>query len=92
MSRTIRRRGPLPWWIRWETDEEFIERYWGSRDKLIARYRSDAWDDRGAGKWGKRFWAKQRRSWDRQELSKFKKEFEYEPIFFTTKIDTWFWD
>ena len=92
MSKTFRRKGPLPWWIRWEMDETFIARWWGSRQKLIRLYRSDAWNRHGAGKWGKNYWARKRRAWDRQELTKFYREEEYEPIFFTTKIDTWFWD
>ena len=39
----------------------------------------------------KKIWKKRRRQWDRQELVKMYKE-DYEPTWFTSKIDTWWWD
>lgn len=90
MSRTIRRKGKEPSWLL--DDEEFVARIW--HRTLVqhkARYHSDSWDVRGAGKWVKRRWAKWRRQHDRQEFAKMAKE-EYEPNWFQTQIDTWWWD
>jgi hypothetical protein len=91
MSKTYRRTSePTPWWIIKETDEEFISRYWGSKRKIIARYHSDAWSTYPKS-WAKRTWSKWRRQHDRQQMHRTISE-EYEPQWFQTKIDTWWWD
>lgn len=90
MSRTYRRKGPEPEWM---NDEEFYFKFFHRTLKQqYARYHSDAYSVVNCGSWGKRKWAKMRRSWDRQEFAKLAKYVEYEPIWFTSKIDTWWWD
>ena len=92
MARTYRRKGGEPHWL--TDDPEWLWYYWKRTPKQqVAHYHSDGWDvvscDRS---WVKRTWAKRRRQWDRQEFSRLAKCCEYEPIWFQTQIDTWWWD
>ena len=91
MSRTYRRKGYEPSWL--TEDKEWLWRYFRRTPvQQLARWHSDACWSHNCGVWGKRRWAKMRRQWDRQEFARFHKTDEYEPIWFTTKIDTWWWD
>jgi len=92
MARTYRRKGGEPSWLL--DDEDFVMRIWKRNLKQHkAIYHSDAWAVNHADmSWVKRTWAKRRRQWDRQELSRLAKCCEYEPIWFQTQIDTWWWD
>lgn len=92
MARTFRRKGGEPSWL--TKDEEWLWEYWKRTPKQqIAHYHSDGWMvGPTSKKWIQKVWAKRRRQWDRQEFAKYHKEAEYDPIWFQTQIDTWWWD
>lgn len=90
MARTYRRKGKEPSWLL--DDEDFVRRYFHrSLVQHKARYHSDNWERPRDKVWVKRMWAKWRRQHDRQEFAKMAKE-DYDPIWFQTQIDTWWWD
>lgn len=64
---------------------------WTLSNKDRVAYHSNKWHTHRKN-WVKRIWAKKRRQWDRQEFARLANYEDYEPIWFTTKIDTWWWD
>lgn len=79
--------------IEWD-HKVFIKRPkqdWVVDEKEVREYHSNKFD-RFRKKFVKRVWAKKRRRTDKTELYKFCNMEDYEPTWFTTKIDTWWWD